>query len=677
MEEPLLGDSVKTSCERCRRRKIKCDRKRPCTRCAKAGTECVLQGIGEKQRPVSKSYIQALEGQITALEQVIRKLAVANGDERDQIISDLSLATAAPDVSPPDGGQAGPESDAGLAAARVKSGQLRRLRGENAAQFFGGTSALQIHFSKESSSSSPAAASAMGLESLAISTEGLDPSTNQNLINSNVGLGDLYGYVDDFGLKSASFQYEPHHETSQKLMSTFFLEIYPYNMVVYREYFLRDYDVGSGKYYSDVLLYSICALSALQYDDMLSLSDVFSNQAQTLLYSNLDSPDLTTLQALILLGYREIAVGRASKGWLFCGMAFRLAHEMGLHLDPTNWEESGESSGEREILRRVYWAAFMADKQLSLYFGRPPALYPGESDVRNTIRLRYPPGWQGLLETYICKVSANEWDNGVALVGSFIYRAELSKIIHVIITDLFENRRGGADPTIIATKTRRIHVQLTKWLSNLPSFLHWNQWTVGQVPQVVLHLHMMFHTIMIILHRPPSHMFEKPGIADSEDVEICYESLQAILRLMRTFSRYYRYRSLPLDFVHTLSTAASTVMMKRFLQKASWSDPDIERALSLITLAMDEIQNTWPCVREVRDVLLQAQQTQASMPPEDPLDAPDLMNGLEVNNEFFANLGDGDIGTLITDEFLSAQLPGMGLESDLEPFDFNQMPGPS
>lgn len=172
-------------------------------------------------------------------------------------------------------------------------------------------------------------------------------------------------------------------------------------------------------------------------------------------------------------------------------------------------------------------------------------------------------------------------------------------------------------------------------------------------------------------------MFEKPGIADSEDVEICYESLQAILRLMRTFSRYYRYRSLPLDFVHTLSTAASTVMMKRFLQKASWSDPDIERALSLITLAMDEIQNTWPCVREVRDVLLQAQQTQASMPPEDPLDAPDLMNGLEVNNEFFANLGDGDIGTLITDEFLSAQLPGMGLESDLEPFDFNQMPGPS
>lgn len=446
-------------------------------------------------RPVSKSYVQALEGQIAALERVIHKLALADDSERTQIISDLSLTSASPDVALSDSGPADIKTDPSLAAARVKSGQLRRLRGGNAAQFFGGTSLLQIHFSQKSSSA--VAANTTGMESLAISTDGQhynnnhnNINTNNNSNNSNLDLGDLYGDLDDFSPMSASFQYEPHHETSQKMMSRFFQEVYPYNMVVYREYFLRDYDVGSGKYYSDVLFYSICALGALQYDDMLNLSDVFAGQAQTLLYSTLDSPDLTTLQALVLLGYREIAVGRASKGWLFCGMAFRLAHEMGLHLDPTNWDGSTtETSGDREILRRVYWAVFIADKQLSLYFGRPPALYPGESDVRNTIRLQYPPGWQGLLETYICKgASANEWDDGVALVGSFIYRAELAKIIHLIITDLFENRRGGADPTIIATKTRRIHVLLTRWLSSIPSSLHWNQWTVGQVPPYVLHL---------------------------------------------------------------------------------------------------------------------------------------------------------------------------------------------
>lgn len=445
------------------------------------------------RRPVSKSYVQALEGQIAALETVIHKLALADDAERTQIISDLSLTSRAPSVPLlPEAGPADAKTDPSLAAARVKSGQLRVVRGSNAAQFFGGTSLLQIHFSQKTSS---VAANSTALESLAITDS--QPYSNGHIIgvannsNPNLDPSELYGDFDDLSPMGTSFQYEPHHETSQKMMSRFFQEVYPYNMVVYREYFLRDYDVGSGKYYSDVLFYSICALGALQCDDMLNLSDVFAGQAQTLLYSMLDSPDLTVLQALVLLGYREIAVGRASKGWLFCGMAFRLAHEMGLHLDPTNWQgpTPHETSGDREILRRVYWAVFIADKQLSLYFGRPPALYPSESDVRNTIRLQYPPGWQGLLETYICKgASANEWDNGVSLVGSFIYRAELAKIIHLIITDLFENRRGGADPTIIATKTRRIHVLLTRWLTNLPSSLHWNQWTVGQVPPYVLHL---------------------------------------------------------------------------------------------------------------------------------------------------------------------------------------------
>ncbi|POR36167.1 Putative transcriptional regulatory protein [Tolypocladium paradoxum] len=335
-------------------------------------------------------------------------------------------------------------------------------------------------------------------------------------------------------------------------------------------------------------------------------------------------------------------------------MAFRLAHEMGLHLDPSNWDGYAGCLRDREILRRVYWAVFIADKQPSPYFGRPPALYPSESDVRNTIRLQYPPDWQGLLETYICSTAtASEYEDGVAFVGSFIYRAELSKIIHVMITDLFENRRGDVDPAIAAAKSRKIHVSLTKWLSSLPGALHWKQWTVGQVPSSVLHLHMLFHTVMIILHRPPSNMFEKPGIAESEDVDICHESLQAILRLMRTYSRFYRYRSLPLDFVHTLSTAAGTVMMKRFLQGTSWDDPDVDGSHH----SPPRPWTTSGTPGRAADADDEAARGAANA-------GPDLMNGLDMDDGgggamagFMAGWGD-DLGTLITDEFLSAQLQG-------------------
>jgi hypothetical protein len=192
---------------------------------------------------------------------------------------------------------------------------------------------------------------------------------------------------------------------------------------------------------------------------------------------------------------------------------------------------------------------------------------------------------------------------------------------------------------------------------------------------------MLFHTVMIILHRPPSNMFEKPGISESEDVEICYESLQAILRLMRSYSRYYRYRSLPLDFVQTLSTATGAVMMKRYFQKSSWDDPEIERSLSLLTEVMDDIRDTWPCVKEIRDcVTVARQRRETTVPPDVPLNAPDLMNGLELGGadtmaDFMTSFGD-DLGTLITDEFLSSQLQVQdGGGFDLEPFDFNNPPG--
>ncbi|KHO11126.1 Heat-labile enterotoxin, A chain [Metarhizium robertsii ARSEF 23] len=579
---------------------------------------------------VSKSYVQALEGQISALEQVIRKLAIADSTERDEILLELSLSSAPEDGAPLDKKpQPNPTGDHGVAVARLRAGQLRRPRDGNAAQFFGGTSSFQIHFSRDETQTIPRTSA---------NSDGTMVQADCQ-VNSMLEITDL-ALEESSSSGSGCFQYAPHDQTSQTLMAAFFTEQYQYNMVVYREYFLRDYDVGSGRYYSDLLLYSMCSLSALLYDDFFKLSDVFSGQAQALLFATLDKPDLTTLQALILLGHREIAVGQTSKGWLFCGMAFRLAHEMGLHLDPSNWDASTSSFRDREILRRVYWGIFIADKQLSLYFGRPPALYPSESDVRNTIRLQYPHDWQNLLETYICRgATVPEYENGVALVGSFIYQAELCKIIHVMIADLFENRRGDVDPAIAAAKSRKIHVSLTKWLASLPGTLHWNQWTVGQVPSPVLHLHMLFHTVMIILHRPPSNMFEKPGISESEDVEICYESLQAILRLMRSYARYYRYRSLPLDFAQTLSTATGAVMMKRFFQKSSWDDPEIERSLSLLTEAMDEIQNSLPCVKEIRDAF------------------------------------DEELGTLITDEFLSAQLQVQdGSGFDFEPFDFNNPP---
>ncbi|OAL46678.1 hypothetical protein IQ07DRAFT_573374 [Pyrenochaeta sp. DS3sAY3a] len=643
-----IGEATSKSCERCRRRKIKCDRRQPCSRCFKAKVQCHRAGSGEKQRPVPRSYVQALEGQVASLELFIQKLAAANLVERDKMLSELkhdSTSTVAPiqeEMAPETG-----TAEAKVILARARAGELRKSRISNSSQFYGPTSLVQMRMKTQVNEASEAI-----------------ESTFVNVISENAT--DMVDVpIEGASPQSGLFPYAPHDEIPQLLMSTFFKEQYPYNMCLYREFFLRDYDTGSGPYYSDLLFYAICATGAIASEDPLrrSLSATFANQAQSLLYSSLDRPTLTTLQALILLGYLEIGQGRSSKGWLFCGMAFRLAHEMGLHLDPNNWQGANDSQIDMEIRRRVYWAAFAADKQLSLYFGRPPALYPHESDVRNTIRIPYPSDWEGLLDTYIAKgTSSTAYEDGIALVGTFIYRVELSKIIHAMITELFENRRKHADAAVLANTARQIHVSLTKWLSDLPGKVNWNQWTVGQVPAYILHLHMLFHTTMIILHRPPRHLLESPSNATLGEIEICNESLRALLKLMKTYSRYYRFRNLPIDFVHTLSTAAGILLMQRALDQ-SHQEGDTSKSLDMVLSVIDEIKYTWPCATELYASILQELQLNSNAEPSQALADDDFaLNTFEPLGALWGDMPQLDhenfmveLGPLMTDEFLRGQ----------------------
>jgi hypothetical protein len=346
---------------------------------------------------------------------------------------------------------------------RSRTGHLRRLKDGKASEFYGATSFFQISPSQDQ-------------EPPPIATEPPRKASS----GFDVQEASSSGLLEELPVHHMDSPFSPDSALCRNLMAAFFKSQYQYHMCLYREYFLRDYDAGAGPYYSDLLLYAICAMGALASEEIAprELSDIFFNRAQQLLYgSALESPNLTTLQALILLGHREIGHGKTSKGWLFSGMAFRLAHEMGLHLDPNNWNGSDDSRVEREILRRTYWAAFIADKHLSLYFGRPPALYPGQSDVHDTIRIPYPPEWEALLNTYIMKgTSETAYEDGMALVAAFIHQAELCKILHRMITEVFENRNVEAEETVLANSIDDIHVALTKWAADLPAKLHWNQW---------------------------------------------------------------------------------------------------------------------------------------------------------------------------------------------------------
>jgi hypothetical protein len=184
---------------------------------------------------------------------------------------------------------------------------------------------------------------------------------------------------------------------------------------------------------------------------------------------------------------------------------------------------------------------------------------------------------------------------------------------------------------------------------------------------------MMYHTAQIILHRPPRNLFRDPAIATSEDVKTCYKSLEAIIKLIGIYSRQHQYNHLPLTFVHILASAASIVLMKRYIEGSSWNNPELSKPLECILNALDGISQTWPCAKQVRAVIDSAMKegTPDNARNKSP-EGFDLMTGLTgltdignddfFNGEFGFSMSDADIGFYMNEDFLNDPFPTQGEE---------------
>ena len=95
--------------------------------------------------------------------------------------------------------------------------------------------------------------------------------------------------------------------------------------------------------------------------DSATAGDHFFKEAKRLILENdeHENPRLATVQALALMSVREAGCGREAKGWVYSGMSFRMAFDLGLNVDSANL-----SFGEQEMdaRRMTIWGCFLIDK---------------------------------------------------------------------------------------------------------------------------------------------------------------------------------------------------------------------------------------------------------------------------------------------------------------------------
>lgn len=157
------------------------------------------------------------------------------------------------------------------------------------------------------------------------------------------------------------------------LLALYFCWEYPTFASFSKEHFLVDYNSGTERFCSSLLVNAILAIGArlsdlveaqMDPDDRYSAGDQFFNEAQRLL-SHEATPTVITIQALNLMSLRQASSGNDGSGWHYARYAMRIALDLDLPNDDPNQEPTnpiGFSRAERQVRVATFWGCFALEQ---------------------------------------------------------------------------------------------------------------------------------------------------------------------------------------------------------------------------------------------------------------------------------------------------------------------------
>ncbi|KAJ6183682.1 hypothetical protein N7519_004983 [Penicillium mononematosum] len=493
------------ACEFCRKRKIKCDSTKPtCSTCRGSNRLCVYHNGPRRQRP-SAARIDYLEGEKSALEDVLARLKDADDVQRRTLLESVIVLDGRVSVSPStiptdmerrENGIPDPEMREENTTYRENNpdrGDVYDSRLED-----GDQSAISPNEGKETRTMDKSIAkdrSPQASDSILSSTSVVQPSRSsqqfdpkkprastealryQLFANAAMerqrehrlrGLSTIRGVPGELVLHLLDLHWSRQHHTF---------------LLTYRPTFMRELESGE-----DSVFFARC--------DELLLHEGLITQSS-----------IPTVIALVMLGSTFIATGMTSKGWLYTGYAMRMIYDLGLYLEP-QLEVNKFNIEEIEIRRRVFWGAFVCEKLQSLYLGRPP-----------TIRLQDVRVSQDLLDTFeelepwqpyddYDAPEARSTSSPLPLAHSVTVFQQLCLLSQVMTQIIDKIYCVGATASTTLHEIRPLEDTLTAWYSNLPDHLIYEPWTRDPLdpPLMVAPNHIVllttYHSLIVLLHRP-------------------------------------------------------------------------------------------------------------------------------------------------------------------------------
>ncbi|KAF2682089.1 pathway-specific nitrogen regulator [Lentithecium fluviatile CBS 122367] len=590
---------ISSACVPCRKRKSKCDGTTPaCSACAAVyNTECVYDPNSDHRRKgVYKKDIDNLKTRNSTLQTLIQAILNYPDDEVAGLVQQIrtceSLDTVAEAIIAKENGEdldddeASPLSSPTLASQPTFESQLSGKMGElrldhGSTRYIGGTSHLIY---------------------LGAGNENADSQTSFTNIEQ-------YQQMEDPLTSWTTVTNDA--ELVRHLINMYFCWHYSFFTTLSKHLFWEEFQMGlpppgsrrKTEYCTPLLVNAMLALGChftswpaarAVRDDSATAGDHFFKEAKRLILENdlHEVPALTTVQALALMSVREAGCGREAKGWVYSGMSFRMACDLGLNLGMSS--RDGINETEEDARRITFWGCFLFDKCWSNYLGRLPQL-------PNTI-LTVPK-----FEVFPTE-DAETWsaytDSGVSQAHSQPSRTravalQISKLCEISsdLMNYFYNpidmdKAKGKQTEL--KKLSELHQRLETWRRELPKELEPKE---GGLPSMLI-MHMFFQLLYIHLFRPflKYNPNNSPLPAHVSPRKLCTQAAAQISKLLRLYKRSHGLRQIP-NIVVYIAHSACTIHLLNLPEK------NARRDIIHGVKHLEEIAEGWLCARRTLGIL--------------------------------------------------------------------------
>ncbi|KAL3476069.1 fungal-specific transcription factor domain-containing protein [Aspergillus californicus] len=380
------------------------------------------------------------------------------------------------------------------------------------------------------------------------------------------------------------------------------------------------YAMGSTPFYSESLRNAMCALGAsfeARYHPSFvtfpkSLVDFFGDRAKALLEVELDSACVATVQAMVILSSLEVGSGRDARGWLYSGMAIRLAFNLALHIDMSSYISSRViTEADADIRRTVFWAAYTVDHQLGFHLGRPfrtnmEDVTVGKPNCNASKRM------SGKWAPYVLPTPLYA-ESGVPDCMGAVCEEQVNLCEIMASCGYVLYGTSSISKAVLQQLNEKIVTSLLSWKARLPPVLRINlgDQITPYIPHILL-LHMQYYQNMIYAHRPwmsKSHLQPQPpkGPGHGHAREMCIQSAIAIAKILVMYEARYTLRRIHTKAVAITSSAVLLLLFAAVTNYSASGQDDIAGHLSTCFRALDEFAISWPSAGRAKDLLLRLQ----------------------------------------------------------------------